>query len=507
MANKKIFSPGVASSAVTNHAGGLAFAKSDEQALAQFVMTGTFNDTFYVKGEDQLAQVLERSQKMGDEFLAKLAIYSREHGFMKDMPALLCALLVVRGSEHADAVFARVIDNAKMLRNFVQMLRGGVVGRKSLGSKAKRLVKGFIANLSDYALWEASVGNDPSLTDVLKLAHPKAKDDRRNALYAYVMGKPCDAALLPDFIRDYESFAKGEVRKAPLKVPFQKLTALPLSTKDWARIATNARWQMTRMNLNTFSRHGVFEDRKMVSMVAERLANRENVLSARAFPYQLMAAMINAGSDVPLKIRTALEDAMEIALENVPEISGRTVVAIDVSGSMGDPVTGHRAGSTSSVKCINVAALVGAALRRKNRQATILTFDFNCREVKVAANARIMTICEKIGRSGGGTDCGSVMRYINDQKIALDNLVLVSDNESWRDGYRSSLSELWAGYKTRFPKARMINLDITPNEYSATAERKDTLRVGGFSDEVFRVMAQFLEGSGTQVDAVNAVQL
>ena len=507
MANKKIFNPTVADSVVANHAGGRAFAKSDEQALAQFIMTGTFNNTFYVKGEDQLAQVLERAQKVDNEFLAKLAIYSREHGFMKDMPALLCALLVARGSEHADTVFARVIDNAKMLRNFVQMLRGGVVGRKSLGSKAKRLVKGFIANLSDYALWEASVGNDPSLVDVLKLAHPKAKDDRRNALYAYVMGKPCDAALLPDFIKAYEGFAKGETREAPLKAPFQKLTALPLSTEDWTRIATNARWQMTRMNLNTFSRHGVFRDPKMVSMVAERLADRENVLSARAFPYQLMAAMLNAGSDVPAKVKTALEDAMEIALENVPEIGGRTVVAIDVSGSMGSPATGHREGSTSSVTCINVAALVGAALRRKNRKATILTFDFNCREVKVAANAKIMTICQKIGNSGGGTDCGSVLRYINEHGIELDNLIVVSDNESWRDGYRSSLSELWVGYKSRFPKARMINLDITPNEFSATAERKDTLRVGGFSDEVFRVMAQFLEGSGTQVDAVKAVTL
>lgn len=505
MANKNIFNTNTR--AVKNHAGGRAFEKSDEQALAQFVMTGTFNNTFYVKGQDQLAQVLERAEKVDGEFLAKLAIYSREHGFMKDMPALLCALLVARGSEHADTVFARVIDNAKMLRNFVQMLRGGVVGRKSLGSKAKRLVKGFIANLSDYALWEASVGQDPSLTDVLKLAHPKAKDDRRNALYAYVMGKPCDAALLPDFIKAYEGFAKGETREAPLRAPFQKLTALPLTTEDWSRIATNARWQMTRMNLNTFARHGVFRDPKMVSMVAARLADRENVLAARAFPYQLMAAMMNAGADVPGKIRSALEDAMEIALENVPELSGKTVIAIDVSGSMGSPVTGYREGGTSSVTCIDVAALVGAALRRKNRKAIILTFDHNCREVKVAGNAKVATICQKIGHSGGGTDCGSVMRYINEHNIELDNLVMVSDNESWADGYRSSLSELWAGYKRRHPKARMINLDITPNEYSASQERQDTLRVGGFSDEVFRVIAQFLEGAESQVDAVRAVQL
>lgn len=505
MANKNIFNARAVST--VNHAGGKAFEKNDEQALAQFVMTGTFNDTFYVQGADQLSQVIERAQKVDDEFLAKLAIYSREHGFMKDMPALLCALLVVRGSEHADMVFERVIDNAKMLRNFVQMLRGGAVGRKSLGSRAKRLVKAFIGKMSDYALWEASVGQDPSLVDVLKLAHPKARDEHRNALYAYVMGKPCDAALLPQFIKDYEGFAKGETKEAPLRAPFQKLTALPLSQEDWVRIATNARWQMTRMNLNTFARHGVFNDRKMVTMIADRLSDRENVLGARAFPYQLMAAMLNAGSDVPMKVRSALEDAMEIALENVPSITGDTVIAIDVSGSMGSSATGYRPGATSTITCINVAALVGAALRRKNPKARILTFDYHCREVKVAANAKVMTICQKIGNSGGGTDCGSVLRYMKEHEISVDNLILVSDNESWADGYRSSLSELWAGYKKTHPKARMINLDITPNEYSVSRDRADTLRVGGFSDEVFRVMAEFLEGGASQIDAVRTVAL
>jgi len=37
------------------------------------------------------------------------------------------------------------------------------------------------------------------------------------------------------------------------------LSALPLARKDWVSIAKNATWQTTRMNLNTFARHGVFE--------------------------------------------------------------------------------------------------------------------------------------------------------------------------------------------------------------------------------------------------------
>lgn len=68
------------------------------------------------------------------EFIAKTAVFSRERGFMKDIPALLCAVLSVKNRALLDAIFPRVIDNAKMLRNFVQIMRSGAVGRKSLGS-------------------------------------------------------------------------------------------------------------------------------------------------------------------------------------------------------------------------------------------------------------------------------------------------------------------------------------------------------------------------------------
>ena len=43
-------------------------------------------------------------------------------------------------------------------------------------------------------------------------------------------------------------------------VPFQMLTSLELKTEHWKQIASNAPWQMTRMNLNTFARHGVFDE-------------------------------------------------------------------------------------------------------------------------------------------------------------------------------------------------------------------------------------------------------
>ena len=87
-----------------------------------------------------MSRVLELCEAAGPEFTAKVAVYARQNSYMKDLPALLCAWLSTRSPKLHEAVFARVIDSTKMLRNYVQILRSGAVGRKSLGSAPKRLV-------------------------------------------------------------------------------------------------------------------------------------------------------------------------------------------------------------------------------------------------------------------------------------------------------------------------------------------------------------------------------
>src|SRR5690606_28581533 len=157
--------------------------------------------------------------------------------------------------------------------------------------------------------------------------------------------------------------------------PFQMLTALELTPVQWAQIARQGSWQMVRQNLNTFVRHGVFDLPGMAEVVAARLGDARAVARARVMPYQLPSAVRAAGDAVPQPVREALQDAMELSLANVPALAGRVVVCPDVSGSMQSPATGHRGSATSSVRCIDVAALVAAAVLRKNPQARVLPFE------------------------------------------------------------------------------------------------------------------------------------
>jgi 60 kDa SS-A/Ro ribonucleoprotein len=517
MANKNLFKSMIGALApktnAINEAGGKAYALTPKHALAQYAATGCLNGTFYATAEEQLATVIALCAEIDAEFIARTAIWCREEGSMKDMPALLCAVLSTRDLPLLEAIFPRVIDNGKMLRNFVQIVRSGVIGRKSFGTALKRMIRQWLDARSDAALFRDSIGQSPSMTDVIRMVHPKPKAVQREALYAYLVGRTTDNAALPPLVRDYVAFKRGEALAVP-DVPFQMLTALPLSTKDWMTIARNAPWQTTRMNLNTFARHGVFADEEVTLTIAARLADRTLIEKARVLPYQLMTAYTAAGIDVPWIVRDALQEAMDMATENVPCIEGKVYVCPDVSGSMGSPVTGVRKGSTTSVRCIDVAALVTATVLRKNPSASVLPFSTDVVEVELNPRDSVMTNAEKLAATGGGgTNCSSALAKLNREKAKGDLVIVVSDNESWADpqhGRGTALMQEWNAFRARNAEARLVCIDIQPYATTQALEREDVLNIGGFSDAVFGLIAEFAEGklaSGHWVEIIESVAI
>lgn len=387
------------------------------------------------------------------------------------------------------------------------------MGRKSLGSLPKGLVCRWLENASDAALLEASIGNDPSLADVLKMVRPKPADAGREAFYGYVLGKPHQADALPEAVQAYEGFKRGLTRMVP-KVPFQMLASLDLDADAWTAIAMDAGWQMTRMNLNTFARHGVLKDKGVAQRIAARLKDPAAVAKARVFPYQLLAAYASATEGVPDIVRDALQDAMELALGNVPEIAGQVYVCPDVSGSMSSPVTGGRGSATTLVRCIDVAGLMAAAVLRKNPEAKVLPFAEGVKRVRLNARDTVLTNAARLAAlGGGGTDCSQPLAHLNRDGAKGDLVIYVSDNESWMDAGRGrgtgTMAE-WTAFKARNPGAKLVCIDIQPGATTQAQEREDILNVGGFSDQVFTVVADFAAGrldAGHLASRVREVEL
>jgi len=515
MANKGLFASAIArllpAPTTVNREGAPAYVLGAEAKLAQLAATGTLNDSFYARAETHLTEVLAAAKAVDPMFVARAAVYARKAGAMKDMPALLAAYLTVAEPDLAVRVFGRVIDNGRMLRTFVQIIRSGQVGRTSLGTRPKRLVKGWLEQASMRDLMAAATGNDPSLADIVRMVHPNPRDETRRAFYGWLIGKPYDVAALPVEIAAFEDWKRDPSEALP-PVPFQWLTALPLTAEQWGELAGTMGWQTLRMNLNTLARNGAFAVDGVTQAVAARLSDTAALRKARVLPYQLMVALDSAGAGVPLKVQAALEDALEASVSNVPKVSGNVVVCPDVSGSMASPATGYRKGATSKVSCNQVAALVAAAMLRTNRLARVLPFEQRVVQVKLDPFARLAVNTAKLAAvGGGGTSVSAPLAQLNAERAAVDLVVIVSDNQSWVDAswFKPSATMFeWNAIKRRNPQAKLVCVDIQPHGTTQASGRPEILNVGGFSDAVFDTIARFASGDTRDwVSVVNETEV
>jgi 60 kDa SS-A/Ro ribonucleoprotein len=159
-----------------NEEGAVAYALPIKHALAQLAATGCFNGTFYAQAQDQLATLLAQVNQVDDNvFLAKLAVYSRERAFMKDMPAALLLVLSKRDRALFRKVFDRVVDNGRVLRTLFQMIRSGQFGRKSLSYAPQRAFHVGVPGLQVLGDLPAEVGTVPEQHE---RGHGRRDDDR-----------------------------------------------------------------------------------------------------------------------------------------------------------------------------------------------------------------------------------------------------------------------------------------------------------------------------------------
>jgi 60 kDa SS-A/Ro ribonucleoprotein len=501
-----------------------AYAFNDKHALAQYIVSSCFNDAFYASGEEQLEAMKQLAAKVESDFLAKAAVYGHENAKMKDTPVFILASLVSRGErELVSRIFNRVITNAKMLCNFVQIMRSGQTGRKSFGTSTKTLIQNWLLSRDADRLFNDSIGHsNPSLPDIIKMVHPRAQNVNQNTMFRYLLGKEYDEETLTARIKHLEEFKRasgkfGMEKSKNMIVPqvdFRVLSNLPLTDEQWKSVALNMSWNQLRMNINTLVRHNVFDDKSVVKALASKLANADEVRKYNVFPYQLLTTFQNV-DNAPMEIRNALQDALEVATENVHRLEGGTVALCDVSGSMSSPATGNRVGSTSKTRCVDVAGLISSVILRRDDVAEVVPFEYGVVDVKLNPRDSIMTNAQKLADlNRGGTNCAAALEHLNAKKAMYKNVIMVSDNQSWVDFYGrggsrqdTPMNQQWEAYKRRVKDAKMALIDIQPYPNTQLRNSADVMNIGGFNDSVFDVISRFFAGENTDfvkvIESVN----
>ena len=488
----------------TNLAGGPSYSLEGKAALAQYALTGTFAGTFYATARTQLEKVKTLCASVDNEFIAKLAIYAKQYGMMKDSPVFLVAYLAANSAGPVfHQAFDQVIRNARDVRKFTTYMRDGTFGRKSLGSAPKRAVQRWFSRQSPERLYWQSIGQEGvSLGDVINMAHPKPTGEEQNAMFAYLTGKELPREFMPPKVAAFEDFKAGTTTEVP-DVPFQRLTSLVKGKEQWAEIARNMTWNQLRLNLNTLNRHEVFQVEGMVEYVAERLANAEH-MPKHVLPFAMYSTVEYLDKNIPGAIRKAATQALENSMLHAPVFDHDVLVYVDVSGSMRNPVTGSRAGRSSSLSCAAAAAFFGGSLYKANAE--------NCRVFRFAEGVKaesmlsedmsLRDIITNISGSGGGTNVPSTISHANSIEATAPLVIIISDNESWYEDrpYRywgrtgptaNTTKDAWSRYTERVPGSKLVLWDMQPYSDTQVQDTESVLNVGGYSDAVYQVIDYF----------------
>jgi 60 kDa SS-A/Ro ribonucleoprotein len=514
-------------------------------------MPSTFPDaggTHQLAGNAQLVAFLSILGKCDPEFVAKLAVYARHSGKMKDAPLVAALSLLKRdgAQDVGERVFPFVIDNPVQWRNAGAVVMSGLFGTRSFGSRVSRVFNerlfGFGLN---YLAARGLVGNDPSLGDVIRMTHPSAKtqgDKRANweAFFKYILGREgVDVDALPQSVQDYERFKKdptsGEIPKG-IEI-LQVMGMLPTdgsAPQAWSKLAKRMSWTQLFKNIATLARHKAFEDAETLDYVCGVLRDKEKILKSRQFPYAVYNAYRHLagaptshwrgrglGSGTPLAPHEALEalqDVLDIAaVENAPKLDATVAIGIDTSGSMFSPVTGHRKGATTTATLVDVAALFGASAYKQNPLSLILPFDDVAKRISLNARDSVSTITDKIVQGGGGgTNVADVFQKTLDEvrknkNFRPDAILLLSDMQTWREG-QGLQSWGWGG--TRGTDAnqtyevikqetgkpvKLVCWNLSAGE--TTQAKGDTvLNLGGWSEALWRTVVDFLCGDNVATE-------
>lgn len=513
---------------VKNNAGGYVFGVSEDTRLDRFLMLGTDGGTYYVGEKDLTKQNVDfiRSMlaKTPNKVVAR-AVEISDQGRAKSNSPALFVLALAMNTDGVDksmvrAAVPKVARTSTHLFEYAEYL-------KNLGGwgRAKRAsIADWYETKSAQALAMQLVKyrqrNGWTHKDLLRLAHPTNVDPD---LANFAVGKAHESSgLIAAFERIQVASSLDDVLAVLNDNPSLPWETAPTQfhteLKFWKKLFENDALGQTALlrNVTRFAKLGAFNDLVFAADYAKRLADPERIQRGRVHPinYLLAAVTYSEGRvnrkgyymerskdwDVNGKIRKALNDGYHNAFKFVEPANKRTLVALDVSGSMSSMANGI------DLSCAQVGAAVAMTVARTEPYSEIRGFTSGTgrtawngpavlSDLGVDGDTSLAEAMKKTsGLPFGGTDCALPMLWAEQNGVAIDTFVVITDNETWA-GKIHPFQALKRYRKSTGIDARLAVFGVSASQFSiADPSDKGMMDFVGFDSNAPRALADFSAG-------------
>ena len=380
---------------VKTYEGGRGVVLSPEKELTRVVMTCMlFEDTFYEKGSDMADRIKELCRKVKPEFVAELAIKAREDMYLRSVPLFLVRELArITKGRLVSETLARVIQRADELSEFLAIY--WLDGRQPLSAQVKKGIAKAFQKFSEYDLQKYNRDNTTvKLRDALFLSHAKPKDDKQAEVWKKLID---DKLEIPD---TWETQLSNNQDK---KETFERLIR-----------ENKLGYMATLRNLRNMEQADCDID-----LVCNALLDIEKLRKSRVLPFRFIAAEQNVNDS---KIKQAINKAFLMSIEYLPKLEGVTIILVDVSGSMNNPLS-----SRSDMRRMDAAGALAAVLK-ENLKSVVYSFSDNL--VKVTSTKRGMAFINEMINSqpNNKTYLGSALEKVNSDPC--DRVIVITDEQT-----------------------------------------------------------------------------
>ena len=453
----------------TNHEGHVAYSMSDKSKLVTQVLTSFFNEKkFYGDNSDDILETLDRVIKADPEFVSNLAVFARREFNMRSISHVLTAHLAhaLEGKpfvrQTVKGVAVRADDITEIMSYYLATFG------KPIPNSLKKGIGDVLKTLDEYSLAKYK-GDSKSvkMRDLLCLCRPKPMNGEQAALW-----KRCIEGTM-EIPETWET----------------QLSARGNKKEVWEDLIEGKKLGYMAMMRNL--RNIIKADPENLNDVYAKLRDPVAVQKSKQLPFRFLSAyrtLKNEGLGTS-KTYDVLEDALDASISNLPKIPGKTVIAIDVSGSMSDPVS-----DKSDVRCCDISFLLGLIANRICEDAVVYTFNNQIKNVTVPKRVSILEAVSS-SRCGGGTYMELPFSAMIQQKIKADRIIILSDNEC-NSSWRAPVQSLADQYRRQTGNDIWVHAVDLQGYGTQQFHGKKTNIIAGWSEKIFDFILLAEEGEG-----------
>ena len=272
----------------TNHEGALAWRMTPEWELYTTVVTTMgVEDKFYEGGEERVRRIADLVRKVKPEFVAQLAVYTREEMHLRSVPLLLLVELDCchQGDTLVSKAVGRTIQRADEITELLMcyLWRSGKPDLSGLSSQLRKGLAEAFNKFDEYQFAKYNRKNRMvTLRDALALVHPKPKDDRQADIFRKIKSDTLETPVTWETElsavgqRHFDSEEEKEEAKREV----------------WRKLVQSHRlgYMATLRNLRNML--GLGMDEETMQMVCNYIANPEAVRKSKQLPFRFLSAFL-----------------------------------------------------------------------------------------------------------------------------------------------------------------------------------------------------------------------